>query len=289
METLYNKSPLNIPTGKIGKWEVKHKTIEVGEKLTVVSQRDALFSGKRPRSTIVSTSFRMHQLYEGKSLWMTDSPQEQESQQEVVKKCKGNVLIGGLGLGYIAKMLVNKPDVEFVTVIEKEQAVIDLVWKHLKIENGIVIKANLFDYLASPRIKYDWAYYDIWAPTGEDILYTHIRPLKKLSKGKIPFNHILCWEEDTMIGQMMWGLFSSIQLMDDTKFGILSITDEQFNGYYNTSRTTWTFYNWLRKTKPSKEDALKFARHYCSTYTNYPKWRQIWGYWENEKDKALSL
>lgn len=280
MENLY-KSPISIPKGKIGKFEIKHKLIKPGEDITIVSMRDAIFSGKKAQQAIATTPIIMHQLFEtGQGLWMTDSPQEQALHEDVIAKCEGNVLIGGLGLGYIAKMLANKPSVEFVTVIEKEQDVIDLVWKHLKIENGVVIHADLFDYLAKTKEKFDWAYYDIWTPTGEDILYTHVRPLKTLSRKKVPFNHILCWAEATMLGQMWMNIYSSIQFMNDSKMGFMSLSEKEFQHSYKFSRTHWTFYNWMRQTKPTKEDAIKFAKHYCQTYTDHDKWAEVWGVWE---------
>lgn len=280
MSKIFYKSPLDIPVGKVGKWEIRHKTIKPGENIPIISQRDALFSGKKAEYAIVTTPIVIHQLFEDGGLWMTDTPQEQELHKDVIKQCKGNVLIGGLGLGYISKMLANKKDVEFVTVVEKQKAVIDLVWKHLKIENGTVIHMDLFDYLTKTKEKFDWAYYDIWTPTGEDILYTHVRPLKTLSKGKVPFKNILCWAEATMLGQMMMNIYWTIQLFEDKKMGIMNLSEKEFQHSYNFSRTHWTFYNWLRQTKPNKEEALRMAKHYCQTYTDHDKWAEFWGVWE---------
>src|SRR3972149_5474781 len=108
-------SVLNIPKGKSGKWEIKHKIIPAGDKITVVSMRDALFSGKKPYDAICVQDIKVTQLFEDGGLWMSDSPQEQELHKEVVKKCKGDVLIGGLGIGYIVTLLANKKDVSSVT------------------------------------------------------------------------------------------------------------------------------------------------------------------------------
>lgn len=278
-KALFN-SVLDIPKGKVGKWEIKRKVVKPGETLTIVSMRDAIFSGKKSQEVLVSMPLTIHQLFENGNLWMSDSPQEQELHKDIVDKCKGDVLIGGLGLGYIASMLDQKNDVNSITVVELEKDVIGLVWKHLKLKKAKIVQADLFDYLKYTKDKFSWAYYDIWAPTGEDILYTHIRPLKTLSKGKVPFKHILCWAEETMLGQMMWNLHTTIQFCDDPKMGVMRIPENSFRDYYKVSRTHWAFYNWLRKTKPGKEEAIRFAKHYCSTYTNYDKWVEIWGHWD---------
>lgn len=274
-------SPLSIPIGKVGKFEIRHKTANPGETITVVSARDAIFSRKKTQEALVTMSFTIHQLFEGGSLWMTDSPQEQELHKDVVKKCKGNVLIGGLGLGYIAKMLSKKTSVEFVTVIEKEQDVIDLVWEHLGIENGVVIKMDLFDYLKKTKEKFDCAYYDIWAPTGEDILFTHVRPLKTLSKGIVPLNKIYCWEEQTMLGQMYFNFMVEVQTCgQDKMIGIMNLKDEQFKNFYRWSRTKWAYYNWYRTIKPEAKLAGIMAQNYVYTYTDEEQWGKFWDRWD---------
>ena len=284
MNTLLFEQILDIPEKKIGEWEVKHKIVPKGNKLTIVSLRDAIFSGKKQQSAILDFPLRLHFLHENGNTWMSDTPQEVEGQKEVVEKCKGHVLIGGLGLGWIAKMLDRKPDVKSIVVVEKEKAVIDLVWKHLKLEKSTIVHDDLFEYLKKTNNKFSWAYYDIWAPTGEDVLYTHIRPLKTLSKGKVAMNRILCWAEETMLGQMRMNLFTTVQTMEDEKFGILSLSDEVFHHHYRFSRTTWAFKNWVRQVKPNKEKASEMAEHYCSTYTDYEQWSYVWGAWEKRSN-----
>jgi len=285
MKTFLFEPILNIPEQKIGKWEIKHKLIKAGEEITIVSVRDAIFSGKKSQKAIVDNPIIVHQLYGDGGLWMSDSPQENEGQRDIVEKCKGNVLIGGLGLGYIASMLDRKKNVKSITVVELEKDVISLVWKHLNLKKSEIIHMDLFDYLKSTKKKFNWVYYDIWTPTGEDILYTHIRPLKTLSKGKVPFKHILCWSEATMLGQMMLNLHTTIQIGYDKQLGIVRLSEKEFQDYYHLSRTTWAYYNWFRQMKPDNDFAVIMAKHYVSTYTDYDEWIKIWGKWDKKEVK----
>lgn len=277
MKTRLFTTPLHIPEGKSGKWEIKHKVIEAGSEIPIVSMRDALFSGKKAVTAKLADDIIIHQLYEDGGLWMTDTPQEQESHKHIVEQCRGDVLIGGLGLGYIASMLDKKKDVNSITVVEIDKDVINLVWKHLHLKKAKIVHADLFKYLKMGKDKFDWAYYDIWTPTGEDILYTHIRPLKTLSKGKIPFDHILCWEEATMLGQIMLNLSIEIQLKESI---MLNMTKEEFINYKRWSRTKWPFYNYLRTVKPCQQVASISLKHYVKTYTNEARWKPIWGKYE---------
>jgi hypothetical protein len=281
-------TPINIPPNKVGKWEIRHKVFPAGSTIDVISSREAIFNRvmgkkrKRPTTALLVSSVKFHQLLEDGGIWMSDIPQEQESHKHVVKKCKGSVLIGGLGIGYVTKMLDLKESVTSIKVIEKSKEVIELVWKHLKTTKAEIVEADLFDYLKYTKDKFDWAYYDIWAPTGEDVLFTHIRPLKTLSKGIVPIKHILCWQEEVMLGQMLLQLSCDAQMPN---FGAVTLDEEQFQHAYRFQRTRWAYLNWLRSKKPDKDLALFMARAYTLTYTNVDHWNIFWKEWDYKEAK----
>lgn len=63
---------------------------------------------------------------------MTDAPYELRSSRQFYKNAHGNVLVAGLGLGATLPAVLRKTTVATVTVIEKNQDVIDLVYPHLR-------------------------------------------------------------------------------------------------------------------------------------------------------------
>ena len=61
---------------------------------------------------------------------MTDTKQEYNEHEIFWENATGDVLITGLGIGFSHCNLVNNPNITSVTIIEKYQDVIDLVWDH---------------------------------------------------------------------------------------------------------------------------------------------------------------
>lgn len=272
---------LRIPEHKIGKWKIKHEVRKAGMEMTVYSMRDALFQGRKASCTILGEDVIEHNLYEGGQRWMSDSPQETVQMDECVKPCKGKVLVGGLGLGYTVIALQRKRTlVKKIVVVEKSKAVIDLVWPHLPKERVQMVHGDLFKYLRESKKKrrFDWAIYDIWAPTGERVLTSHIRPLRSLSQDVVPDNHITCWGEETMLGQVRFNLRTAIMTFGqgpplDT---LSQMPEKQFIEMRKFTETQWPFFNWLRKTRVSKEDATALINHYCYAFPRPWEWEKHW-------------
>jgi hypothetical protein len=64
---------------------------------------------------------------------MQDTSREYDEHDWLVQRMSGDVLIGGLGIGMIHIPLLASSDVTSVTIVEKEQDVIDLVWAELTV------------------------------------------------------------------------------------------------------------------------------------------------------------
>ena len=62
---------------------------------------------------------------------MSNSNKEKISNLEIIQKAKGDVLIGGFGLGLIVLPIMNKPEVNSIQVVELHDEVIDLIAKQL--------------------------------------------------------------------------------------------------------------------------------------------------------------
>jgi len=67
---------------------------------------------------------------------MSYTPMEILSMRQGWKRARGHVLVGGLGLGIIARKALMKKTVKHVTVVEIDKAVIDLVGPSLKEDFG---------------------------------------------------------------------------------------------------------------------------------------------------------
>lgn len=269
---------LEIPEGKKGKFSIRHVVKAAGTKMPLVTMRDALFSGQKVRSVIFDKTVTFHELLEDKGVWTTDYPQEQHSQIDIVKDFSGRVLVGGLGIGLIIKALDDLPAVKEIVVIEIQKDVIELVWKHLKLKKAKVVQADLFEYLEKTKEKFDYAFYDIWTPTGEHVLKTHIRELRALSEGIVAKqDNIACWMEDVMVGQLYMGLMTTIDTADMKDFGLYTLTDEKFKGYCKFDGTKTPFLKWLRQERPTREVAMKMAKEYATQYPRKGEWMKRWG------------
>ena len=108
---------------------------------------------------------------------MSDTPMEKNTNMDLYENAKGNVLIGGLGIGMILLAIQDKTKVKSITVIEKYQEVIDLVGTQLPLNDKVrIINADVFKWEIDG--KYDTIYMDIWNVIDGDYWAEH----KKLNR-----------------------------------------------------------------------------------------------------------
>lgn len=121
----------------------------------------------------LSEHFDVARLARNGNTWMSITPMELESHITHVLEATGDVLVGGLGMGYYITQIVSKPDVKSVVVIEKDMEVIEAYDKLMKTNptyfsnNKLtILHGDLFEIL--PDIKdmftfeFSYAYLDIW-------------------------------------------------------------------------------------------------------------------------------
>jgi len=78
----------------------------------------------------------------------------------------GNVLICGLGIGFVNEVLVDIPDINKVMIIEKHQEVIDLVWSYCKKDERFeIVRADANTW--KPIMNFDFAWLDSWIEHDE--------------------------------------------------------------------------------------------------------------------------
>ena len=106
-------------------------------------------------------------------LMMSDTNMEKETNRLFIQKAKGKVMIGGLGIGLILENLrdkVNDGTVTDITVYEKYQDVIDLVYPKYKDLPLKVVCADILEYKPQKDERYDTIYFDIWPEISTDNL-----------------------------------------------------------------------------------------------------------------------
>lgn len=98
--------------------------------------------------------------------WMNITPNEIETMEKAIREIKGDVIVFGLGLGYLPFMISNKSDVHHIKIIENDINIIKLFKDNLldyftnksKIE---IIQDDASNYL-NKDLKYDYAFVDLW-------------------------------------------------------------------------------------------------------------------------------
>lgn len=135
---------------------------------------------------------------------MTDTPMERRSNLEFFNRAKGDVLIGGLGLGMALLAIQNKKEVTSVTVYEKSRDVIDLVTPQLHLHDNIFIVHTDVHYVCVnekdvPCDTFDTIYMDIW-PTicvdnFEEMLELRRLYVRRLEEG----GWFGCWSWDDVV------------------------------------------------------------------------------------------
>lgn len=103
-------------------------------------------------------------------VWMSDSPKELESMKYAIHRAKGTVVIGGLGMGWVAWKCALKDSVDRVIVIERDRDLIE-VFPTMINNNDIpftIHEADIFDVTLNDLgvNQIDFMFIDIWPSFG---------------------------------------------------------------------------------------------------------------------------
>ncbi|MBQ7373989.1 MAG: hypothetical protein IJW64_05460 [Clostridia bacterium] len=139
-----------------------------------------------PKISFFDREFTYPAVKENGRIWMTVTPNEINTMKEPIQKASGKVLTLGLGLGYFAFSCGMKDNVKSVTVVEKNQDVIDLFNNFIlpqfpckdKIE---IIKADAFDFMSSPpKTDFDFVFCDLWHDVSDGApMLKKLKPYEK--------------------------------------------------------------------------------------------------------------
>lgn len=101
-------------------------------------------------------------LVRGGTVVMSNTPDEIRDFSHFTRRAKGSILINGLGMGCVVKVLLEKPEVTRITVIEKSEDVINLIAPYFKDQRLVIINADAFEHVPPKGEKYNFVWHDIW-------------------------------------------------------------------------------------------------------------------------------
>ena len=135
-------------------------------------------------------------LFVNGALVLSDTENERNTNYEVVRRAKGNVLIAGLGIGMILHPILKKQKVLSVTVIEKCADVIALVGPTVKHKKMTIIEGDIYEWKPAKGTKYDCLYFDIWGDISIDCLKDMAALHQKFKSYKVNGGWMESWQRD---------------------------------------------------------------------------------------------
>ena len=223
-------------TGKYKKYALKNITYEPYQ---LFAYDDISLEGDKENSRIgyFNHNFSYLALTEGNNIWMSLNPNEIETMKPFIDKAKGNVLVLGLGMGYVPFMMATKKEVKSITIIEKDPEIIGLfntlIYPNFKNTEKIkIIEDDAINYTKKNN-KYDYIFADLWH-SPEDGLSLFIQ-LKRINK------NIDCWLEVSMYALLRRCMISLIEENtlgygeENYKFS-RTYTDKVINKYYQRTK-----------------------------------------------------
>ena len=226
-------------TGRKGKYALKYIDYAPYQ---LFAFDDIKVNGYKEYSQIgyFDSKFSYLALTEGNNIWMSLNPNEIETMKPYINKARGNVLVLGLGMGYVPFMLSLKNCVKSVTIVERDQEIInlfnELIYPSFPNKEKIkIVKGDAIEYTrkAQKEGTYDYIFADLWHDP-EDGLPLFVE-LKKINKG------IDCWLEVSMYALLRRCMITLLEEQlnslkeEDYKFA-RTYTDKVINKFYQKTK-----------------------------------------------------
>ncbi len=221
-EDAYYKN-IKIENKKIGNWEFRREAYKpyravICDDLSILPDFTEI-----PPLGFFTEKFEFPCVLENDNEWMTLTPVDMDTCTEAIEAAHGRVLTYGLGLGYYAYMVSQKPEVSEVVVVEHSKEVIKLFCDELihqmpnrdKIK---IVKADAFEYAESvmPHEHFDFVFVDIWRDGSDGAeAYRRMKPYESLC----PDTKFAYWIEGFIISRLRAFKFEELYeraLLDDS-------------------------------------------------------------------------
>jgi len=214
---LFLELDLGLEPGVSGEYSLYKNNYPEGSKFRFIPDNyNSLLLGFVSNNIVTKKSYMYYELNRNNHCVMSSSPDILFTQYVPYQKAKGNILLGGFGLGILAKMLCNKNDISGVTSIEYSGDIIKLCGFNDK--KLTLIKDDFYDYVKNTDLtKFDYIYVDTFTSSNDKTTYPEkIIPMKKYLLENFPTVPADFWQEDEFKAQ-----FFIEQLFSDKNRGML--------------------------------------------------------------------
>lgn len=138
------------------------------------------------------------QLYDRKldEVVMSNTPMEFYTNYDFISTARGDILVGGLGLGLLELSIQDRPEVNSITVVEYYPEIIEMILSQLNFRSSVsVINEDILHF--STKKKFDIAYFDIWNDVSMHN-YSGMRDLRMKFSGSLKDSSswLGCWREE---------------------------------------------------------------------------------------------
>jgi len=202
---------IRIPEVKFGEWELKYEKYNPYEAFIyndLIVQPDFK---EIPRVGFFNEEFRFPAVMEHNHEWMAIKPNEIETIQPVIDIIEGRVVTFGLGLGYFTYMASLKERVQSITVVERDNEVIQLFEHYIlpqfkQKEKVEIISVDAFTYAEKQMCSknFDYAFVDLWHDTSDGLMI-YLR-MKKIERFCCQ-TKFFYWIEDSLLSGFRWQIF----------------------------------------------------------------------------------
>jgi len=205
---------IRIPKVRFGNWELSYEKYEAYEAFIYNDLLVETDFKEIPRIGFFNDEFRFPAVMENSLEWMAIKPNEIETMQPVIDSVEGKVVTFGLGLGYFTYMVSLKQNVQNITVVERDDAVIQLFERYIlpqfqHKEKVRIVSAHAFEYVAKqmPDMNFNYAFVDLWHDVSDGLgLYLKMRKMEYLCRQ----TRFLYWIEESLLSGFRWQLFDWI-------------------------------------------------------------------------------
>lgn len=185
----------DVPPGEAEAWRVERFTVSKSD-ASFFNLRCAINPARGDRSILPGKYTKLSYYNQ---VIMSDTPAEKRDHLNYILEAKGDVLVTGLGLGWVIEGLFLNPKVKTVTVIEKELDVLHLVGNHLQKKYSKKLNIICGDAFCPPlpiTAKFDCIWHDIWETICGDN-WPEIKELRRIYRKycKIIYQSSWCWKQ----------------------------------------------------------------------------------------------
>ena len=167
-----------------------------------------------PQIGYFNREFRFPAILENGIEWMTVTPNEVETMRQPIQHSSGKVLTLGLGLGYFAFSAAEKPEVESVTVVERDQNVIKLFREQIlpqfpNRQKICIIEGDAVEYLQKSATvpDFDYIFADLWHDQSDGLpLYLRLCRIEK----ERALKRVDYWIEPTLLSSLRRMVYDKI-------------------------------------------------------------------------------